>query len=95
MSPLLCRNLTDIVITPSIPTILVNMIRMIEYTDPDYKAIESYCHVLDVLGELYASLTQGGALWTIFTLESLLSVRTHRMSLIILRDGEDPEHLFL
>jgi hypothetical protein len=60
LSPLLCRHITDIYITPVIPTILVNMVRMIDYTDPDYKGLESYCRVLDILGELYASLSQNG-----------------------------------
>ena len=60
LSPLLCRQLTDIRVTPVLPTILVNMVRMIDYTDPDYKGLEAYCHVLDIIGELYASLSQGG-----------------------------------
>jgi hypothetical protein len=60
ISPLLCRNLTDITVTPVLPTILVNMVRMIDYTDLDYKGLETYCKVLDIIGELYASLSQAG-----------------------------------
>jgi hypothetical protein len=60
ISPLLCRQFTDILITPAIPTVLLNMIRMIDYTDPDYPGVETYCRALDTLGTLYASLTQNG-----------------------------------
>lgn len=60
ISPLLCRQFTDIFITPAIPTVLLNMMRKIDCTDPDYPGVATYCRALDTLGKLYASLTQNG-----------------------------------
>lgn len=60
VSPLLCRQVVDLTLTPIIPTVLLNMMRLTDYEDPDYKGLETYCQVLDTLGELYASLAQTG-----------------------------------
>lgn len=60
ISPLLCRKIIELTTPPTIPTVLISMVRLIDHTDPDYEGLESYCQILDALGELYASLAQNG-----------------------------------
>lgn len=60
LHPLIQRKFSDVTVTPIVPTILLNMIRAIDSTDPDYKGVETYCFVLDCLATLYAALCQDG-----------------------------------
>jgi Fungal specific transcription factor domain len=60
ISPILRRKLSEVEMTPVVPTVLLNMMRLVGPTDPDYSGLQSYCSLLDQLGILYASLCQDG-----------------------------------
>jgi hypothetical protein len=60
VAPIFRRELSPLKLTPTVPTILVGMIRDIPPGDPDAIYLESYCEVLDSIGILYAGLQQDG-----------------------------------
>ncbi|PQE03167.1 hypothetical protein CJF30_00005647 [Rutstroemia sp. NJR-2017a BBW] len=57
VGPLFIRNLNDLLATPVVPTVLLNMLFM-EPEDEDFGDLQLYCQTLDALGLLYASLSQ-------------------------------------
>jgi hypothetical protein len=60
VAPIFRRQLTELKSTPEIPTVLLKMLEEITPLDIDYEGLEYYCHTLDTIGVLYASLRQDG-----------------------------------
>ncbi len=60
VSPIFQREISELKITPVIPTVLMDMVRAIPADDADFEMLEDYCKILDALGMLYASLQQDG-----------------------------------
>ncbi|KAA8564505.1 hypothetical protein EYC84_011431 [Monilinia fructicola] len=57
VGPLFVRNLDDLLATPMVPTVLLDMLN-IDPSDQDFGDLGVYCGTLDALGNLYASLRQ-------------------------------------
>ncbi|KAK0127925.1 hypothetical protein ONS96_007423 [Cadophora gregata f. sp. sojae] len=60
VSPIFRRELEPLKESPVIPKVLMNMVREIDPSDPDFAMLESYCTALDALGILYGQLREGG-----------------------------------
>ena len=60
VGPIFNRYITEVKLTPTIPSSLLNMVACITPLDPDYAYLEFYCKTLDDLAVVYASLVQDG-----------------------------------
>ena len=60
VSPVFKRQWSELLVTPAIPRVLLEMLQEITPMDSDYPYLEYYCTMLDALGNLYGSLKQDG-----------------------------------
>ncbi|KAH7413444.1 hypothetical protein BKA64DRAFT_354677 [Cadophora sp. MPI-SDFR-AT-0126] len=60
VSPIFRRELAPLKESPVIPKVLMNMVREIGPSDPDFAILKCYCEALDALGLLYGQLREGG-----------------------------------
>jgi hypothetical protein len=60
VGPVFMRQYTELKSAPSIPTVLMNMLAVMNPMEPDYEELPHYCNILDAMGILYASLRDDG-----------------------------------
>lgn len=58
--PFLQRNFNELRVGPILPKILVALLEAVHESDSDFQYLESYHNTLEILGNLYASLSQDG-----------------------------------
>jgi hypothetical protein len=75
VAPIFLRELSILQTPPAVPGKLIDMVALIDATDPDFEGLEFYCTAIDILGKLFASLQDDGLSGPLFV--RIVSWPTH------------------